>query len=50
MNKTNIYTLYNNGSYCDRLGTRFTGAKARVDIHGMEDSKIKSAKVYFYEF
>lgn len=50
LNKSSIYTLYNNGSYCDRLGTRFTNAKGRVDIHGMEESKIKSAKVYFYEF
>ncbi len=45
-----LYTLYNNGSYHDRFGTRFTGRKAMVTLHGVEESKIKSAKVYFYEF
>ena len=45
-----LYTLYNNGSYHDRFGTRFTNRKAMVTLHGVEESKIKSAKVYFYEF
>ena len=45
-----IYTLHNNGSYHDRFGTRFINNKGMVTLHGVEESKIKSAKVYFYEF
>ena len=46
----NIYTLHNNGTYRDRFGTRFINQKGLVTIHGVEASKIKSAKIYFYEF
>ena len=45
-----LYTLYNNGTYRDRFGMRFTGRKGMVVLHGVEESKIKSAKIYFYEF
>lgn len=48
--KDNIYTLYNTGKYCDRLGMRFINTKGMVTLHGVEESKIKSAKIYFYEF
>lgn len=48
--KDNIYTLYNTGKHCDRLGMRFINAKGLVTLHGVEESKIKSAKIYFYEF
>lgn len=46
----NIYTLHNNGTYHDRFGMRFINRKGLVTIHGVEATKIKSAKVYFYEF
>lgn len=46
----NIYTLHNNGTYRDRFGMRFINRKGLVTIHGVEATKIKSAKVYFYEF
>ncbi len=46
----NIYTLYNTGKYCDRLGMRFINAKGTITLHGVEECKIKSAKIYFYEF
>ena len=45
-----LYTLYNNGSYHDRFGSRFINNKGVVTLHGVEESKIKSAKIYFYEF
>ena len=45
-----VYTLHNNGTHCDRLGTRFINRKGIVTLHGVEKSKIKSAKIYFYEF
>lgn len=45
-----IYTLHNNGTYHDRFGTRFINRKGLVTLHGVEESKIKSAKIYFYEF
>ena len=48
--RDNIYTLYNSGKYCDRLGIRFINNKGLVTLHGVEESKIKSAKVYFYNF
>lgn len=48
--RTNVYTLYNPGKYCDRLGMRFINNKGFVTLHGVEESKIKSAKIYFYEF
>lgn len=48
--RDNIYPLYNNGKYCDRLGMRFINSKGLVTLHGIEDTKIKSAKIYFYEF
>lgn len=48
--RDNIYTLYNTGKYRDRLGMRFINAKGMVTLHGIEDTKIKSAKIYFYEF
>ena len=48
--RDNIYTLYNSGKYCDRLGIRFINNKGLVTRHGVEESKIKSAKVYFYNF
>ena len=46
----NIYTLHNNGTYHDRFGMRFINRKGLVTLHGVEASKIKSAKIYFYEF
>ncbi len=50
-NKDKIYTLYGNGTVQhDRLGIRFINGKAIMKLHGIEESKIKSAKVYFYEF
>ena len=45
-----LYTLHNNGTYRDRFGSRFINRKGMVTIHGVEATKIKSAKVYFYEF
>ena len=45
-----LYTLHNNGSHHDRFGVRFINRKGMVALHGVEESKIKSAKVYFYEF
>ena len=45
-----LYTLHNNGSHHDRFGVRFINRKGMVTLHGVEESKIKSAKVYFYEF
>ncbi len=48
--KQDFYTLYNTGKYCDRVGMRFINRKGMVAIHGVEESKIKSAKVYFYNF
>ena len=47
---TQLYTLHNNGSHHDRFGVRFINRKGMVALHGVEESKIKSAKVYFYEF
>lgn len=47
---SNIYTLHNNGNYHDRFGMRFINRKGLVTIHGVEATKIKSAKIYFYEF
>ena len=44
------YTLYNSGKYCDRVGMRFINSKGQVFLHGVEECKIKSAKIYFYEF
>lgn len=48
--RANIYPLYNSGKYCDRLGMRFINAKGLVTLHGIEETKIKSAKIYFYDF
>ena len=48
--RDNIYTLYNSGKHTDRLGMRFINAKGVVTLHGIEDTKIKSAKIYFYKF
>ena len=48
--KNNPYTLYNSGNYCDRVGMRFVKQLGAVALHGIEESKIKSAKIYFYEF
>lgn len=48
--RDNIYTLYNSGKHCDRLGMRFINNKGLVTLHGVEECQIKSAKVYFYEF
>jgi hypothetical protein len=48
--KSNVYTLHNNGTYHDRFGMRFVDRKGLVTIHGIEATKIKSAKIYFYEF
>ena len=49
--KDKLYTLFGNGTTKhDRLGTRFINAKGYVKLHGIEPSKIKSAKVYFYDF
>lgn len=48
--RKDLYTLYNNGSYCDRVGRRFINGLGNVSLHGVEESKIKSAKIYFYEF
>lgn len=45
-----LYTLHNNGTHHDRFGVRFINRKGMVALHGVEESKIKSAKVYFYEF
>ena len=45
-----LYTLHNNGSHHDRFGVHFINRKGMVALHGVEESKIKSAKVYFYEF
>ena len=48
--KDHFYTLYNNGTYCDRVGMRFTKQKGLITLHGVEECKIKSAKIYFYNF
>ena len=48
--KKTFFTLHNNGTYHDRFGTRFIKRKGSVKIHGVEETKIKSAKVYFYQF
>lgn len=50
LDKEKIYTLHNNGTHCDRVGMRFINRKGYVKLHGVEPSKIKSAKIYFYEF
>jgi hypothetical protein len=51
LGKNRLYTLYGNGAVQhDRLGTRFINEKGYVKLHGIDASKIKSAKVYFYEF
>ena len=48
--KDKIYTLYNDGTHRDRFGMRFINAKGGVSLHGVDACKIKSAKVYFYNF
>ena len=48
--RDNIYTLYNSGKHTDRLGMRFINAKGLITLHAIEDTKIKSAKIYFYKF
>ena len=48
--KKTFFTLHNNGTYHDRFGTRFIKRKGSITLHGVEESKIKSAKIYFYEF
>ena len=48
--KSDFYTLYNTGKHCDRVGMRFINRKGTVALHGVEESKIKSAKIYFYDF
>ena len=48
--KEKIYTLHNNGTHRDRFGMRFINAKGSVSLHGVDASKIKSAKIYFYNF
>ena len=48
--KDSIYTLHNDGSHCDRLGMRFTNRKGTLALHSVEATKIKSAKIYFYDF
>ena len=50
LNKEKIYTLHNNGTYRDRFGTRFINAKGNISLHGVDACKIKSAKIYFYDF
>lgn len=50
LNNDKIYTLHNEGSHRDRVGMRFINSKGSVALHGVEPTKIKSAKVYFYEF
>lgn len=50
LDKDKIYSLHSNGSHCDRVGMRFINRKGYVMLHGIEESKIKLAKVYFYEF
>ena len=50
LDKDKIYSLHSNGSHCDRIGMRYINRKGYVMLHGIEESKIKSAKVYFYEF
>lgn len=48
--KKTFFTLHNNGSQHDRFGMRFIKRKGSIKLHGVEETKIKSAKVYFYEF
>ncbi len=48
--KKTFFTLHNNGTHHDRFGTRFIKRKGSITLHGVEESKIKSAKIYFYEF
>lgn len=48
--KNTLYTLHNDGSHRDRMGIRFINRKGFITLHGVEACKIKSAKVYFYEF
>ena len=50
LDKHRLYSLHNNGSHCDRIGMRYINRRGYVMLHGIEESKIKSAKVYFYEF
>lgn len=51
LGKNRYYTLYSNGAVQhDRVGTRFISEKGYVKLHAIDDSKIKAAKVYFYEF
>ena len=50
LDKNRLYSLHNNGSHCDRVGMRYINRKGYVMLHGIEESKIKSAKIYFYEF
>ena len=51
LGKNRYYTLYSNGAVQhDRVGTRFISEKGYVKLHGIDASKIKAAKVYFYEF
>jgi hypothetical protein len=50
LDKDKLYTLHNNGTHHDRFGMRFINRQGYVYLHGVEASKIKSAKVYFYEF
>ena len=48
--KKTFFTLHNNGTHPDRFGTRFIKRKGSITLHGVEESKIKSAKIYFYKF
>lgn len=48
--KGGFYTLHNTGKYCDRVGMRYINRKGTVTLHGVEESKIRSAKLYFYDF
>ncbi len=48
--KSQFYTLHNNGSHRDRIGRRFIKGLGTLSLHGVEECKIKSGKVYFYDF
>lgn len=50
LDKSRNYTLHNDGSHCDRIGMRFINRNGFIKLHGVDECKIKSAKIYFYEF
>jgi hypothetical protein len=50
LGKEKYYTLHSDGSHRDRIGMRFINQKGAIRLHGVDECRIKEAKLYFYEF